>query len=253
MRKFIACALCFVCILLLLVGCTAQPVDTPVADAPATEPPATKPTEPPVTEPPATEPPTEPPTVPASPLPEGTPLTEEEIAWFNEAFFSMEMQFVDDLAVRNIRNMFLFQEYESVKDIQLDLLLREGVGYIQYPSEAELNDFYAQLEIGSGGDVFRIDRKAAEEAFLENTGLTIDETAKNGMENLIYLKKYDAYYHGHNDTAYSLYKVSEGVRLDDGTVMLLYRENTRADPPIKGIVTLQPQGDSYWFVSNSHI
>jgi hypothetical protein len=50
--------------------------------------------------------------VPASPLPEGTPLTEEEIAWFNAHFFTAEWAETCDSASSkffkfvNIRNQF---------------------------------------------------------------------------------------------------------------------------------------------------
>ena len=269
MKKRIARILCLLCMAAVLFGCARVPADDPVMDLPATEP-TEPPTEPATTEP-ATEPPTEPattepPTEPAPTLPEGTPLTEEEIAWFNAHFFTAEWAETGDSAsskffkIVNIRNQFLFQEYDSPENIDLKILFFQGFSLSEFPTTAEKVAVHEMLgmewspEPGCAIDLFRVPRENMEAVFLENTGLTIAQTNQIGMDgqDYYYLEKYDAYYHSLDAFAYDCFIVSDGVRQEDGTVVLRYYR-PRSEQQAEGIVTLQPQGDSYWFVSNVHM
>lgn len=263
MKRLIVCLLCFVCTALLIIGCTRPPMDDPTMDVPK----QTQPAEPAPTEPavPSTEP-TVPSTEPASRLPEGTPLTDGEIAWFNEHFFTdewAEFHEADDSAFRvtaNIHNQFLYQQFDSPQNIDLALLFFQGFSLSQFPSQAEKVAVHEMLgmewdpEPGCSIDLFRVSREAMEAVFLENTGLTIAQTQQVGMdrEDIYYLEAYDAYYHSHGDFAYDCFVVREGVRQEDGTVVLLYYR-PRSETGAEGIVTLVPHEDSYWFVSNRHI
>ena len=44
--------------------------------------------------------------------------------------------------------------------------------------------------------------EAINQVLLENTGLTLEETGRIGMDYFQYLPEYDAYYHSHGDTNY---------------------------------------------------
>lgn len=269
MKRLTACILILVCIALLFVGCTRPPVDDPAMDVPkqpqpAQPEPSLDPAEPSTDS--ANPDPTEP---PAPSLPEGTPLTEEEIAWFNTYFFTDEWVEWDDLGPEestkllksvNIHNQFLFQAYDSPENIDLALLFFQGFSLSEYPTDEEKIAVHEMLgmqwdpEPGCSIELFRVPRENMEAAFLENTGLTIEQTQKVGMDrtDYYYLEETDAYYHSHGPFAYDCFIVSEGVKLDDGTVALRYYR-PRSEETSEGIVTLMPHEDTYWFVSNLHI
>ena len=63
---------------------------------------------------------------------------------------------------------------------------------------------------------------------LENTGLTLSQTAGIGLEQFQYLPEYDAYYHTHGDTNYlhNIY-VAAGERTGN-TLRLYYTTNRTA-------------------------
>lgn len=87
---------------------------------------------------------------------------------------------------------------------------------------------------------------------LENTGLTLDETSKTGMEHFQYLPEYETYYHSHGDTNYfHSVRITAGERQGD-TIRLYYPDNFSRYPDYDWLcVTLEVQEDgSLWFVSN---
>ena len=244
--------LCMSCVLLLLSSCGS---DAPVAGMDQTIPTGpismqptndTQPTQ--STQPVQSDP-------PAPKLPQGTPLTTEELQWFNDEFFSPVWVDSDENRVFNIRNMFLAVEFSSVEEIHLGNLFREGAARQEIATQEETVAVYQKMfddwsaDKGCPVDVFKIPRQDMETTFLENTGLTIAQTTKNGLDQLHYLETYDAYYHSHSDSAYTLYQIEEGVRQENGTVALLYK-NKLSSIANERVVTLKPNGDSYWFVSN---
>ncbi len=87
---------------------------------------------------------------------------------------------------------------------------------------------------------------------LENTGLTLAETAGIGLEHFQHLPEYDAYYHTHGDTNYfHSVQIAAGERTGD-TLRLYYPDHfARYEACDWLCVTLAAQSDgSYWFVSN---
>lgn len=267
MKRLTACLLLLICTVLLFVGCTRPPIDDPAMDVPKqVEPAQPVPSADPVKSEQVTPESTESPT---PSLPEGIPLTEEEIAWFNEHFFTDEWAEWDELGPDestkrmlyvNVRNQFLFQEYDSPEEIDLAVLFFQGFSLSEYPTDEEKIDVHEMLgmtwdpEPGCSIELFRVPKEKMETLFLEHTGLTIAETKQVGMDrdDYYYLEQTDAYYHSHGDFAYDCFIVSEGVKLDDGTVVLRYYR-PRSEVPAEGIVTLIPHEDTYWFVSNQHI
>ena len=253
MKKLIIYILLFVLIVFLFAACGKLPVehtDSTTLEQQQQTQPTTQPTQPTTT-------PSQPvQTVPSPPkLPEGTPLAAEELKWFEAQFFWSEQKFDGDTVLHNIRNMFLSTEYASIEEIHLRELFREGVHRVERGTHEETVAVYAimfddwPVENGYPVDVYRIPRQEMEAAFLENTGLTIDQTKKNGLEELEYLKEYDSYYDSHTDTTYTFYTMLDGVRLEDGSVVLLYKDKL-SRPADEWVVTLKPNGETYWFVSN---
>ena len=248
MKKLIAYVLCLCCAAMLFAGCNRAPAPTDPTNPTAT---------------PTAPDPTDPTTDPISAgndgsssnkdntgyFTEGTPLSAQELVWFNDQFFSPIWADSNGKRIFSIRNMFLRVQFASAADIDLGILFREGV----YEKTAATPEEVTALNQKTGDtallDVVKIPKKDMEEAFLANTGLTIDQTKKNGLEKLTYLESYDAYFHKHGDTAYSLYEMKEGVRMKDGSVILLYKEAKGSNRPLMK-VTLMPSGNSYVFVSN---
>ena len=179
------------------------------------------------------------------PLEDAVPLTGDELAYFNEVFFNSGT--VNYVVGVNLHNQFLTSNYVRPKDIDLYALFYCGTGLPGSISEEELRQVGSFDE--NGAQICPTDKLPAadlDQILLENTGLTLDETEKIGLEQFQYLPEYDAYYHTHGDTNYlhNIY-VAAGERA--GNTFRLYYTQTGA----WSCVTLERQGDgSYWFVSN---
>ena len=170
-------------------------------------------------------------------------LTGDELAYFNEEFFNQEGTY-------SIRNQFLNSLYEKPEDIDLFELLYCGTGIDAPMTDEELR------QVGSfdtaGELICPVDKMSVEainQVLLENTGLTLEETGRIGMDYFQYLPEYDAYYHSHGDTNYfSGVNITAGERVGD-TIRLYYDDTFHVDG--WKCVTLEEQADgSYWFVSN---
>lgn len=177
--------------------------------------------------------------------PESRPLTGDELAYFNEEFFNG-----DDF---NIHNQFLNDLYEKPEEIDLYELFYCGTGRPGGMSDEELG------QVGSfdadGSQICPTDKLPVSDmdaVLLENTGLTLAETAGIGLEHFQHLPEYDAYYHTHGDTNYfHSVQIAVGERTGD-TLRLYYPDSfARYEDCDWLCVTLAVQSDgSYWFVSN---
>ena len=187
---------------------------------------------------------------------EPRPLTGDELAYFNEEFFNHDT--VDGTVGVNIRNQFLTSLYERPEDLNLFELFYCGTGAEESMSPEELR------QVGSfdteGGLICPVDKmsvEAIDQVLRENTGLTLEETERIGMENFQYLPDYAAYYHSHGDTNYfHSVQITAGEREGD-TIRLYYQADSgrwyQNEELLGGwaCVTLEAQDDgSYWFVSN---
>ena len=179
--------------------------------------------------------------------PESRPLTGDELAYFNEAFFN------NDAGSLNIRNQFLNSLYQRPEEIDLYELFYCGTGRPGGMSDEELGQVGSFGEDGS--QICPTDKLPVSDmdaVLLENTGLTLAETAGIGLEHFQYLPEYDAYYHTHGDTNYfHSVQIAVGERIGD-TLRLYYPDSfARYEDCDWLCVTLAAQSDgSYWFVSN---
>lgn len=180
------------------------------------------------------------------------PLTDKELAYFNGTeFFNKEYlnNVVDSI---NIHNQFLSSLYDKPEDIDLFELFYCGSETAEPVTDEETS---AAAEAGgmSGAVDFvpppdKISTENMNEVLLKNTGLTVDQTNKVGLEELIYLEQYDAYYHFHGDTNYRMnVEFSSGERQGD-LIRLTYEDTFMADG--EKIITLREQDGKYLFVSN---
>nr|WP_325303599.1 M56 family metallopeptidase [uncultured Dysosmobacter sp.] len=179
--------------------------------------------------------------------PESRPLTGDELAYFNETFFN------NDGGSLNIRNQFLNSLYQRPEEIDLYELFYCGTGRPGGMSDEELGQVGSFGEDGS--QICPTDKLPVSDmdaVLLENTGLTLAETAGIGLEHFQHLPEYDAYYHTHGDTNYfHSVQIAVGERTGD-TLRLYYPDSfARYEDCDWLCVTLAVQSDgSYWFVSN---
>lgn len=179
------------------------------------------------------------------------PLTGEELAYFNEEFFNNDT--VGSTVGLNIHNQFLGSIYERPEDIDLYELFYCGTGISETMTEAErqlTGSFDESGEVICPTDKLSV--YAINTVLLENTGLTLEQTAQKGMEQFQYLPEYESYYHTHGDTNYfHSVQISAGERQGD-TIRLYYPDRYAHYADYDWLcVTLESQEDgSYRFVSN---
>ena len=180
---------------------------------------------------------------------EGEPLTREELDWFQYVFFTYTNTDALGNFTFNIRNMFLRAIFETPEHINLRTVFYDGVSRFSEISQEEM-DLYDQIKKDDSPlDYEKIPKEDMERLFYENTGITIAQSQKVGLDQMVYLESYDAYYVKKGDTGYAYWTMEKGVRQEDGTVVILYTPKHER-PARVGKVTLKPKGDSYVFVSN---
>jgi len=162
-------------------------------------------------------------------------LSEEEIRWFNEAFFNAD----DDFR----KNNFLNCTYAEVKDINLYDIFYNSSEEI---SKEERNALRGS-EIDFGTDFFKLTIAYMDKVLMGNMRISFEETEKVGLENYLYFEEFDAYFNCHGDTNYSPIEVISGVKDEGGNVRLRY---LRREEGKEYIVTLEHYGEGYCFVSN---
>ena len=178
------------------------------------------------------------------------PLTEAELAYFNNDFFNGEMTADDGQTYSNLHNQFLTCLYADPREINMFNLLYNGVGpevpLTQEELEA-LNNIDAE-----GNKIYDVDKFTLPEvnAFLfDNIGLTMDGTEKIDWDQFKYIEQFDARYHVHSDTNYRSVTFSYGERVGD--YIQLYWKDFYYGGLTTECVTLLDRGDGqYWFVSH---
>ena len=173
-----------------------------------------------------------------------TPLTQDEISWFNDEFFNGEYI--------NIHNQFLFSVYDKPQDIDLFELFYCGTPDNQdsFPSQEEKDKVVAEEGLSEEPDCMCQKNTTADIDAVpqENMGITLDETNKVGLDRFTYLPEYDAYYYFHGDTNYLGCFMKSGFRDKDGNVYLYYETLTGYQNERE--LLLKKNGDGYLFYSN---
>ena len=182
------------------------------------------------------------------------PLSEEELAYFNDgSFFDNGTGNGGDAYLHfSIRNMFLTSQYETPQDIDLFELFCCGSAQPSAPMSQEERQLV--IDRGYGGTApdcgcTKITRQEMDAVLLEHTGLTLEETNLVGLGDFTYLPEYDAYYHTHGDTNYRSVTFTSGQRRGD--YIQLYWKDFYYGGETNECVTLLDRGDGqYWFVSH---
>lgn len=242
-KKFLF--LILLCVALLLTACHT-PVETPQNTTQPDSQESTADTTETTTQEPTAEETTEPTEESTYPPAGSTPLSEDELSWFQNSFFAP----LDDEGL-NLHNLFLAAEYTTVKDIYLHEVFYNGI-------DLELNHQIPQEEIDLFDlirstyvplDNIKVPKSEMERIFLENTGIPLEESNQYGLGYFTYLPEYDAFYMEHGDWNYVKCVLESGYWIDSDTVVLRYT-NLGSSMENACLVTLQKQGDSYLFVSN---
>ncbi|OUQ24757.1 hypothetical protein B5E80_06555 [Flavonifractor sp. An135] len=177
---------------------------------------------------------------------EDTPLTGEELAFFNEQFFNNAYN-----TGINMHNQFLCCSYEKPEDIDLFELFYNGDGNDRTaPEGVDQEALDAALDMKNQACPATILTVAQMDAVLTaNTGLTLEDMNQVGFDHFQYLADFDLYYHFHGDTNYrGNVIISAGTR--NGNLVSLYYEDSFFGDGWK-CVTLEEMEDGTWqFRSN---
>ena len=175
------------------------------------------------------------------------PMTEEELDELYEFFSDTDNTFFK----------FISSLYDHPNEIDFFQLLYCGTPYPEEITDQERQQL-VETYYGSedpGVDITKISKENLVKFFVEYTGVPFP-ASPIGLERLIYLPEYDAYYHFHGDVNYTSFVTStaspptrEGDRIHliyDGQV-----SNGREVVSDRFRVTLQERPDGgYWFLSN---
>lgn len=164
------------------------------------------------------------------------PLTQDELAYFQENYFSSSY---------SIANQFLTSLYTSPENIDLFQLFYNGTTLPGAIGEEELQVLLDAYPMAwADCPCTKLPVKDMDTILEQYTGLRFEETAGIGLDSLTYLEQYDAYYHFHGDTnARTGVEFSAGYR--QGNQVSLYYDSDK-------VVTLEEAGDSWHILSNRY-
>lgn len=159
-----------------------------------------------------------------------TSLTETELSFFNEEFFTTETEYPG----RWVRNHILYQEFLNPAQVDLEIMLYGECGEDELSEEeiAALKAQGAMVEL----DIFKFPASYIEELLQNYLGISFEESEKNGLDKFFYYEEEDAYYLVHSDALCCFVQVEEGHWNEDGTITLIYR---KAEEPINGLLKEQ--------------
>lgn len=176
-------------------------------------------------------------------------LSAEELEFFNgDAFFNGEGF--------NIRNQLLSSVYDRPESIDLFGLFYTGSGLEENITDEELLNVMAASGISGTIEALpspceKNSVKNMDAILMQYLDITVEESDKVGLENMIFLEEYSAYYYFHGDTNYrNAIMFSHGEKVAD-QIRLYYEDNFFGDG--EKVLTLLEIGDDYKFLSNQYI
>lgn len=174
--------------------------------------------------------------------PEALPLTEEELRFFQEEFFSPNQP---------LTGQFLTSLYKRPEEINLLELFYNGTGLPGAISDEEMQTLLKTLPDGAPDtDCIKLPVKDLDTILLQYTGLTLKETEQLGLDQLTYLSDYAAYYAFHGDTnARPPVTFTAGVR--QGDQVSLFYDDSFTGSGYK-MVTLRETEAGWHFLSNRY-
>ena len=176
------------------------------------------------------------------------PLTAEELEYYKEIFEPMPTDEQGNVTI-NPLNHFFSSYYEKPEDINLAEFLR------YYPSEEvviEEAEFEALKNAENwpfGKDItqdempvpiHKFPADVVDEVLKQHMGIGLEDLSGVGMDELVYLEEYDAFYNFTSDAGFATFIPVSGEK--EGDIVRLYSENA--------VLTLKTQDDGFLFVSH---
>lgn len=164
-------------------------------------------------------------------------LTQSEKDYFTNYFNKVE------------NNGFLRSSYSNSNEIDLALLLYDGIGETSEIPQNEISDFLLKVNMEElQTDLTKLTTSQIK-SFLKEK-MNYDITNISAKLNWQYLSKYDAYYHQHGDTAFLMVHCVDGYKTNDDQYVVSFKEYAGFSSNKKYTITLQKQGDNYIVCSN---
>lgn len=164
-------------------------------------------------------------------------LTQSEKDYFKNYFKKVE------------NNGFLRSSYSNPNEIDLALLLYDGIGETSEIPQNEISDFLLKVNMEElQTDLTKLTTSQIK-SFLKEK-MNYDITNISAKLNWQYLSKYDAYYHQHGDTAFLMVHCVDGYKTNDNQYVVSFKEDSEFSSNKKYTITLQKQGDKYIVCSN---
>lgn len=177
-------------------------------------------------------------------------LTSEELSFFNSNFFNQS-------GSEGIRNFFLCSIYNEPQEINLYKLFYNNI-FLDDLSQVEM-EYIATVDTAVNDDaysLFRITSQEVDALLVRYMGLRLSETNRIGIENLIFVPDFDAYYVVY-DNVYSFPAIAflYGEQEND-FIQLYYRASDTylsMDDETLLCVTLKEKNGEYMFISNKYV
>lgn len=142
--------------------------------------------------------------------------------------------------------------YDAAEAVDLGRLFYDGIGYAGlvygqcYVTDRERDWVLKQEPAAENYGIFRAPRAAMDDILRQYFDISLDDTRKMGLDNLLYWEEADAWYAAHTDTGLYTVTLTGGERMDNGLLKLYYSG---------GYITLRPTPDGqslrpYFIVSN---
>jgi len=180
------------------------------------------------------------------------PLTADEVEIYNKVFDPMLYDEHGNPIGINPLNQFLTSYYDRPEDINLAELLRYFPSDGDVKDEAEFESLKASESWPFGADatlasmpvpIHRFTAETINDTLEKYMGIMLDDLSGVGMDELIYLNAYNAYYNFTSDAGFGSFVCLSGEK--QGDIIRLYSEHA--------ILTLKKQGDGFIIVSHQPI
>jgi beta-lactamase regulating signal transducer with metallopeptidase domain len=176
------------------------------------------------------------------------PLSADELAQYNETFERLLYDEQGNLISVNPLSNFLTSYYDRPEDINLTEFLRYFSSDGDVADEAEFVALKAAENWPFGADatldsmpvpIHKFSADTVNDALKKYTGITLKDLSGVGLDELIYLKEYDAYYNFTSDAGAASFTCTSGET--QGDIVRLFGETAT--------LTLKKQGDGFLIVS----
>lgn len=180
------------------------------------------------------------------------PLTADDVEQYNKAFEPLLYDEQGNLISVNPLSHFFTSYYDSPEDINLAEFLRH------FPSDGDVTDEAEFASLKTAGNwpfgtdatldgmpvpIHRFTAKTVNEALKKHMDIALDDLSGVGMDELIYLEEYDAYYNFTSDFAAGTFICTSGEK--QGDIIRLYSEHVT--------LTLKLKEDGFLIVSHQRV